>query len=57
MSKRPRTIYRTVVREELGEGLATAFEGMDMETKAGQTILTGVVTDQPHLHSIIDRIG
>jgi hypothetical protein len=57
MSKRPRTIYRIVVREELGEGLATAFEGMDMETKAGQTILTGEVTDQPQLHSIIDRIG
>ena len=45
-----------MVQSELSERLATAFEGMEMETKAGQTILTGEV-DQPHIHGILDRIG
>jgi hypothetical protein len=52
-----RTVYRIVVREELSERYAAAFEGMEMETKAGRTILTGEVVDQPHLHGILDRIG
>jgi hypothetical protein len=44
------------VRGELSERLATAFEGMQMETGGGHTILTGEV-DQPHIHGILDRIG
>jgi len=52
-----RTVYRIVVRDELSERLATAFEGMEMETRGGQTILTGEVVDQPHLHGILERIG
>jgi hypothetical protein len=51
------TVYRIVVREELSERFASAFEGMEMETKAGQTILTGEVIDQPHLHGILGRIN
>jgi hypothetical protein len=50
------TLYRIVVQSELNQRLATAFEGMEMETKAGQTILTGEV-DQPHIHGILDRVG
>jgi hypothetical protein len=30
---------------------------MKMETKAGETILTGEVKDQPHLFGILDRIN
>jgi len=30
---------------------------MEMETKYGQTVLTGEVKGQPHLHGILDRIG
>jgi hypothetical protein len=56
MHKGTGTLYRIVVQSELNERLATAFEGMEMETKAGQTILTGEV-DQPHMHGILDRIG
>jgi len=52
-----RTIYRIVVRDELSERLATAFEGMEMETRGGQTILSGEVIDHSHLHGILDRIG
>ena len=57
MSKGTGTVYRIVVRSELGERYALAFEGMEMETKDGETILTGEIIDQPHLHGILDRIN
>ena len=57
MSKGTGTLYRIVVRSELGERYAVAFEGMEMETKHGCTILTGEIIDQPHLHGILDRIN
>ena len=50
-------VYRIVVRSELSERYAAAFEEMEMETKGGQTVLTGGVVDQVQLHGIIDRIG
>jgi hypothetical protein len=52
-----RTVYRIVVRGELSERYAMAFEGMEMEAKSGRTILTGEIIDEPHLHGILDRIG
>jgi hypothetical protein len=48
--------YRIVVRSELGDRYASAFEGMRMETQDGQTILTGLVKDQPHLFGVLDRL-
>jgi hypothetical protein len=50
-------IYRIVVRSKLCERYASAFEGMKMETKDGQTILIGEIIDQPHLFGILDRIN
>ena len=50
-------IYRIVVRDEIGERFALAFEEMEMRTRGGNTVLTGKVVDQPHLHGILDRIG
>ena len=52
-----RMVYQIVVRGELSERYATAFEGIEMEIKNGQTVLTGEVKDQSHLHGILDRIG
>jgi hypothetical protein len=52
-----RTVYRIVVRGELSERYALAFEGMEMEVKGGRTILRGEVIDGSHLHGILDRIG
>ena len=52
-----RTVYRIVVRGELSERYAVAFEGMEMEVESGRTILTGEIIDEPHLHGILDRIG
>jgi hypothetical protein len=55
--KRTRTLYRIVMRSELSDRYAAAFDGMHMETRDGQTILTGEVKDQPHLFGILDRIN
>jgi hypothetical protein len=49
-------VYRIVVRGELSGRYAAAFEGMEMETETGRTILTGVI-DQPGLHGIFERIN
>jgi hypothetical protein len=51
------TVYRIVVRSELTDRYASAFEGMEMETKNGRMILTGEVKDQPHLFGILGRIN
>ena len=50
-------VYRIVVRDEIGERFALAFEGMKVEARGGQTILTGEIIDQPHLHGILARIN
>jgi hypothetical protein len=55
MHKGTGTLYRIVVRSELGNRYAVAFEGM--ETKHGYTILTGEIIDQPHLYGILGRIN
>jgi hypothetical protein len=51
------TLYRIVVRSELTDRYASAFEGMEMEAKNGHTILIGEVKDQPHLFGIFDRLN
>jgi hypothetical protein len=50
-------VYRIVVRSELNDKYASAFEGMQMEAKNGRTILTGEVEDQPHLFGILERLN
>jgi hypothetical protein len=50
-------VYRIVVRSELSDRYACAFEGMRMETEDGQTILIGEVVDQPHLFGVLDRLN
>jgi hypothetical protein len=57
MRKGNGTVYRIVVRSELSDKYAVAFEGMEMETKNGATVLTGKIIDQPHLYGILDRIN
>ena len=56
MRKGNGTVYRIIVRSELSATYAVAFEGMEMETKGGDTVLTGEIIDQPHLYGILDRI-
>ena len=49
--------YQIVVRGELSRRYAVAFEGMEMETETGHTVLTGEGLDQSHLHGILNRIN
>jgi hypothetical protein len=49
--------YRIVVRSELSERYAAAFEEMEMETNSGLTVLTGKLIDQPHLYGILERVS
>jgi hypothetical protein len=51
------TVYQIVIRGDLSKRYATALEEMEVETKGGNTILTGEVIDGPHLHGILDRIS
>ena len=51
------TTYRIVVGSELSDTYAVAFEGMEMETRDGATVLTGQIVDQPHLYGILGRIN
>ena len=46
-----------VIRGELDERFAYLFDGMRMESKAGQTILTGAVRDQAQLNGFFARVG
>jgi hypothetical protein len=50
-------VYRIVVRSELSKVYAVAFEGMEMEAKDGDTVLTGTIIDQPQLYGILERIN
>jgi hypothetical protein len=55
--KATKTVYRIVVRGELSDRDAVGFEGMQLQTKNGLTILTGEIIDEPHLHGILNRVN
>ncbi|HEV2744887.1 MAG TPA: hypothetical protein VGV91_17145 [Rubrobacter sp.] len=55
--KGAKTPYRIVVRSALGERYAAAFDGMRMEAKDGETVLTGEIVDQSHLLGVLNRIN
>ena len=48
--------YELVVRGEIGDRFAPLFDGMRLERRAGETVLTGPVRDQAQLHGVIERI-
>ena len=50
-------LYRFVVEGELGPSYRSAFEGMTIEYADGRTSIVGLVTDQSHLHGLLDRIA
>ena len=51
------TRYQIVVRGELSERFAMAFDGMTLAAGDGQTAITGPVVDQAHLHGLLNRVG
>jgi hypothetical protein len=48
--------YRVVVRGTLGDHLATAFEQLEFESRAGESSFTGTFADQAQLHGLLDRL-
>lgn len=48
--------HRLVVQGELSARYASVFEGMRLECANGQTAIVGPVTDQAHLHGLLQRI-
>jgi hypothetical protein len=53
---RPRR-YRIVVAGELSRRFALAFDGMTMRCGNGQTVLTGTIVDQAHMHGLLNQLG
>ena len=47
--------YRLVLRGELSKPSGSIFEGIQIQQRAGITILAGTVVDQVHLHALIER--
>ena len=45
-----------MLRGEIGDRFGLLFEGMRLERVRGNTVLTGPVRDQAHLHGLIERI-
>jgi hypothetical protein len=50
------TRYEIVVRGRLSRNLASAFAGMTIRTRPGQSVLTGEFRDQSQLHGLLDRL-
>jgi hypothetical protein len=48
--------YRVVVRGRLGEHLVGALGQLDIDSRPGQTALTGTFADQAQLHGLLDRL-
>ena len=48
--------YRLVVDGELSPRYSGAFEGMEVESRDGVTVISGTIEDQAHLHGILGRI-
>ena len=48
--------YRVVVRGRVGEHLAGAFDQLELDSRPGQTSLTGNFADQAQLHGLLDRL-
>jgi hypothetical protein len=47
---------RNLLRGEIGDRFGLVFEGMRLERVQGNTVLTGAMLDQAHLHGVIERI-
>jgi hypothetical protein len=55
-SPRPATHYEIRIEGVLGEHWAGWFDGLRVSSEAGETTLSGPVTDQPALHGVLAKI-
>ena len=50
------TTYQICVRGRLTERLGSAFEGMTLDARTAESVLTGEVRDQSQLYGLLDRV-
>jgi len=50
------TDYQLELRGEISDRFAAVFEGMRIEQRDGNTLLTGPLADQAQLFGVLDRI-
>ena len=50
------TRYEIVIKDRISPRLGSAFAGVEVETRPGQTVLTGEFSDQSQLHGLLDRL-
>jgi hypothetical protein len=55
MDNRTSQRYEIVVRGELSDRFADWFDGVDLKTREGHSVLSGTL-DQSHLHGIFARV-
>jgi hypothetical protein len=48
--------YRVVVRGSLGESLASAFGDLKVDSRPGESSITGTFADQAQLYGLLDRL-
>ena len=48
--------YQVVIRGRLGEHFAGVFEQLDVDSRPGQTALTGNFVDQAQLHGLLGQL-
>jgi len=48
--------YQVVIRGRLGEHLAVVFGQLEVDSRSGQTTLTGVFADQAQLHGLLGQL-
>ena len=53
---RPPVQYEIRVEGVLGERWVGWFEGLQVSSQAGETIISGPVTDQPALHGVLVKV-
>ena len=49
-------IYRIIVRGRLSERFVSAFDGMTLEPKEGDTVLVGRIVDQGQLYGMLEHL-
>ena len=50
------TRYEIVVKDRLSSRFSGAFPGIELESRPGQTVLTGEFADQSQLHGVLERL-
>jgi hypothetical protein len=48
--------YRIVVKGRLSHRYGSAFEGLTLEPRTGETAISGVFVDQAQLYGVLDRL-